>query len=348
MEKWEIVNKMTNVAIVGASGYTGGELLRMLLNHREVEITDITSRQYDGVVAHKIHPHIRDSELIFKDKKPSELDADIVFTATPHGASMKIVPEIIETGAKVIDLSGDYRYKDRKVYEKWYEMEHTSDLEAVYGLPEIYRDEIKKANLVANPGCFPTGAILSSYPLVKNDIVDRIVIDSKTGVSGAGVSPSDTTHYPNIADNVNPYKISSHRHMSEIQQELHGFDNVKVSFTPHLVPVNRGIQTTSHSFVNEENEDITSEELRKIYEKEYDGEYFIKLMDEGEIPKLSSVRGSNFAHIGGFEIDETGRIVMLSTIDNLVKGASGQAIHNMNILLGIDEETGLEHFGLNP
>lgn len=339
---------MTNVSIVGASGYTGGELLRMLLNHPEVEITDITSRQYDGVAAHKIHPHIRDSGLIFKDKKPSELDADIVFTATPHGASMKIVPEIIETGTKVIDLSGDYRYKDREVYEKWYGMEHTSDLDAVYGLPEIYRDEIKKANLVANPGCFPTGAILSSYPLVKNDIVDRIVIDSKTGVSGAGVSPSGTTHYPNIADNVNPYKISSHRHMSEIRQELHGFDNVKVSFTPHLVPVNRGIQTTSHSFVNEENEEITSEELRKIYEKEYDGEYFIKLMDEGEIPKLSSVRGSNFAHIGGFEIDETGRIVMLSTIDNLVKGASGQAIHNMNILLGINEETGLEHFGLNP
>ena len=339
---------MYNIAIVGASGYTGGELLRMLLNHPEVEITDITSRQYDGVEAHKIHPHIRDSGLVFKDKKPSELDADVIFTATPHGASMKIVPDLLETGAKVIDLSGDYRYRDTAVYEKWYGIEHTSDAEAVYGLPEIYREEIKKADLVANPGCFPTGAILSSYPLVKNDLVDRIIIDSKTGVSGAGVSPSQTTHYPNIADNVNPYKISNHRHMSEIQQELKGFEGVKVSFTPHLVPVIRGIQTTSHSFLNKENEDITTEELRKIYKKEYGGEYFIKLMDEGEIPHLSSVRGSNFAHIGGFEIDETGRVIMLSTIDNLVKGASGQAIHNMNIMLGLKESMGLEFYGLHP
>lgn len=155
---------MYNVAIVGASGYTGGELLRMLLNHSEVEVNDITSRKYDGTPAHKIHPHIRDSGLVFKNKQPSELDADIIFTATPHGASMKIVPDLLETGAKVIDLSGDYRYRDTKVYEKWYGLEHTSDIKGVYGLPEIYRDEIKKADLVGNPGCFPTGAILSSYP----------------------------------------------------------------------------------------------------------------------------------------------------------------------------------------
>lgn len=337
---------MYKVAIIGASGYTGGELLRMLLNHPEVEITDITSRQYDGTPAHKIHPHIRDSGLEFVNKQPDELDADVVFTATPHGASMKIVPSILETGTKVVDLSGDYRYRDTEVYEKWYGMEHTDkENKGVFGLPELYRDEIKKAKLVANPGCFPTGAILSSYPLVKNDLVDRIIIDSKTGVSGAGVNPSATTHYPNIADNINPYKITSHRHMSEIQQELHGFDDVKVSFTPHLVPVIRGIQTTSHSFLIK---DITTDELREIYEKEYGGEYFIKLMDEGEIPHLSSVRGSNFVHIGGFEIDETGRVVMLSVIDNLVKGASGQAIQNMNILLGLDESTGLKHFGLHP
>ena len=337
---------MFKVAIIGASGYTGGELLRMLSNHPEVEITDITSRQYEGTPAHKIHPHVRDSGLVFKNKSPSELDADVVFTATPHGASMKIVPEILETGAKVVDLSGDYRYRDTAVYEKWYGMEHTdSENKGVFGLPELYRDEIKKANLVANPGCFPTGAILSSYPLVKNDIVERIVIDSKTGVSGAGVNPSATTHYPNIADNVNPYKITAHRHASEIKQELHGFDDVKVSFTPHLVPVIRGIQTTSHSFLIK---DITPDELREVYEKEYGDEYFIKLMDDGEVPHLSSVRGSNFDHIGGFEIDDTGRIVMLSAIDNLVKGASGQAIQNMNIILGIDERTGLTHIGLHP
>ena len=171
---------MYKVAIIGASGYTGGELLRMLLNHPEVEVTDITSRQYDGTPAHKIHPHIRDSGLVFKNKEPDELDADVVFTATPHGASMKIVPRILDTGAKVVDLSGDYRYRDTAVYEKWYGMEHTDkENKGAFGLPELYRDEIKKAKLVANPGCFPTGAILSSYPLVKNDFVDRIIIDSK-------------------------------------------------------------------------------------------------------------------------------------------------------------------------
>lgn len=336
---------MNKIAIIGASGYTGGELLRLLLNHDKVEITDVTSRQYDGLQVHKVHPHIRDSGLVFSNKNPDELDADIVFTATPHGASMKIVPDILGTGAKVIDLSGDYRYNDRAVYEKWYGIKHTDNLDSVFGLPEIHREKIKKASLVANPGCFPTGAILSSYPLVKNNLVDRIVIDSKTGVSGAGIKASTTTHYPNIADNINPYKISSHRHMSEIQQELHGFDEVKVSFTPHLVPVNRGIQTTSHSFLIE---DISTDELRKYYEKEYGGEFFIKLMDDGEIPHLSSVRGSNFVHIGGFEIDETGRVIMLSAIDNLMKGASGQAVQNMNILLGIDENEGLKHYGVHP
>ena len=336
---------MNKIAIIGASGYTGGELLRLLLNHDKVEITDVTSRQYDGLQVHKVHPHIRDSGLVFSNKNPDELDADIVFTATPHGASMKIVPDILGTGAKVIDLSGDYRYNDRAVYEKWYGIKHTDNLDSVFGLPEIHREKIKKASLVANPGCFPTGAILSSYPLVKNNLVDRIVIDSKTGVSGAGIKASTTTHYPNIADNINPYKISSHRHMSEIQQELHGFDEVKVSFTPHLVPVNRGIQTTSHSFLIEY---ISTDELRKYYEKEYGGEFFIKLMDDGEIPHLSSVRGSNFVHIGGFEIDETGRVIMLSAIDNLMKGASGQAVQNMNILLGIDENEGLKHYGVHP
>ena len=340
---------MFKVAIIGASGYTGGELLRMLLNHPEVEVSDITSRQHDGTPAHKIHPHIRDSELVFKNKSPSDLDADVVFTATPHGASMKIVPELLETGSKVVDLSGDYRYRDNSIYEKWYGIKHLdNENKAIFGLPEIYRDEIKKTNLVANPGCFPTGAILSSYPLVKNNLVERIIIDSKTGVSGAGVNPSQTTHYPNIADNINPYKISSHRHTSEIQQELHGFEDVKVSFTPHLVPVNRGIQTTSHSFLNDKNTDITPEEIRKLYEKEYGNEYFIKIMDDSEIPHLSSVRGSNFVHIGGFEIDETGRVVMLSCIDNLVKGASGQAIQNMNIILGIEESLGLTHFAIHP
>ena len=292
---------MVSVAIVGASGYTGGELTRLLTAHPEAEI-----------------------------------------------ASMKIVPDLLETGAKVIDLSGDYRFNDIEVYEKWYGLKHTSDLKGVFGLPEIHREEIKKATLLANPGCFVTGAILSGYPLSKAKLAERMIFDSKTGVSGAGVNPTTSTHYPNIGDNVNPYKVTSHRHMPEIQQELGLFSDVKVSFTPHLVPVIRGILTTNHCFLVDGNEGITSEEVLDIYKKTYEGEPFIQILEDGEIPRLSSVRGSNYAQIGCFEIDETGRLVIISAIDNLVKGASGQAIHNMNIMCGFDEKAGLDFFGMHP
>lgn len=339
---------MVDVAIVGGSGYTGGELIRILLNHPEAEIVDITSRKLDSQEVHKTHPHIRDSGLVFKNKSPEELDADIIFAATPHGASMKIVPALLETGAKVIDLSGDYRFKDVSIYEKWYGLEHTSDLKGVFGLPEIHRDEIKKANLIGNPGCFVTGAILSGFPLSKAKLADRMICDSKTGVSGAGISPTLSTHYPNIGDNVNPYKVTSHRHTPEIQQELGAFSDVKVSFTPHLVPVIRGILTTNHCFLNDDADGITSEEVLEIYKKQYKDEPFVKVLEDGETPRLSSVRGSNYAHIGCFEIDETGRLVIISAIDNLVKGASGQAVHNMNIMCGFDETAGLNMFGLHP
>lgn len=337
---------MTKVAIVGASGYTGGELIRLLKNHEKVEISAITSRKYADTPIHKVHPNIRNSEITFKDLKPNSLDADIVFTATPHGASMNIVPEILKTGAKVIDLSGDYRFKDITTYEKWYEIEHTSPLNAVYGLPEIYKEEIKKADLIANPGCFPTGAILANLPLSKEKLVEKIIIDSKTGISGGGVTPSTAFHYPNCSDNVNPYKVTSHRHMPEIQQELGKYSNVQVSFTPHLVPVIRGILTTSHSFL--EDDSISSEKLIKIYKKQYKDEIFVEILENGEIPQLNAVRGSNFAYIGCFEIDENGRLVIISAIDNLVKGASGQAIHNMNLVCGFKEEEGLNSYGLHP
>jgi len=313
-----------------------------------MEISAVTSRAKAGEAVYKTHHNLRGSELVFKDLKPEELDSDIVFTATPHGVSMKIVPEILETGAKVIDLSGDYRFRDFSVYEKWYGMNHEAPLNAVYGLPEVYREEIKKSDLIANPGCFPTGGILATLPLSKNKLVDRVVIDSKTGVSGGGVNPSEAFHFPNISDNVNPYNITSHRHMAEIQQELNEFSNVKVSFTPHLVPVIRGILTTSHSFKNDDTLDISGEELQAIYKKHYKDEPFVKVLEQGEIPHLSSVRGSNYIHIGGFEIDETGRIVIISAIDNLVKGASGQAIQNMNLISGFKETKSIDHYGLHP
>lgn len=336
---------MIEVSIVGASGYTGGELLRFLDKHPEVEIKHVTSRQYKGKAISKVHPNLIDSKLSFEDIEANNLDSDIVFTATPHGASMKIVPEILESGSKVIDLSGDYRFNDIATYEKWYDLEHTGPKKAVFGLPEIHREEIKKADLVANPGCFPTGAILSALPLSKNKLINRVIFDSKTGISGAGIKPTVSTHYPKSGDNVIPYNVANHRHMPEIEQELRLFSDVKVSFTPHLVPVIRGILTTSHSFIDS---DITSEEIEELYIKQYKDEPFVRVLRGNEIPTLAAVRGSNFAFIGSFEIDFNGRLVVISAIDNLVKGASGQAIQNMNIMCGFKETEAIDNYGLSP
>lgn len=336
---------MIKVGIVGASGYTGGELLRFLENHSQVEIVAATSRQYHDTPINKVHPNLRDSKLVFKDVKAGDIDADLVFTATPHGASMKLVPEILETGARVIDLSGDYRLDEVSVYEKWYGFTHESPLDAVYGLPEIYREDIKKAKIVANPGCFPTGALIGTIPLAKEGLVDNFIIDSKTGASGAGINPSPITHYPHCSDNVTPYAIINHRHVPEIEQELNKFAPIKVCFTPHLVPVTRGILSTIHTFLKE---DITSAQLESIYEEYFSGEPFVRILQDGEIPALSAVRGSNYAHVGCFQIDEHGRAVIITAIDNLVKGASGLAVQNMNLMYGFDEKESLDIYGLYP
>lgn len=336
---------MIDVAIIGASGYTGGELLRFLQNHSQVEVVAATSRQYDGTPVYKVHPHLRDSDLVFQDIKTSDINADLVFTATPHGASMKLVPELLENGCKVIDLSGDYRFDSTETYEKWYGFPHENPLKAVYGLPEIYRDEIKKADLVANPGCFPTGAILASLPLAREKLVETVIVDSKTGISGAGINPTEANRFTNCYDNVVPYNVTSHRHMPEIEQELEKAGSVKVCFTPHLVPVIRGILTTVHTFLKE---DLSPEDLEQIYANFYDGEPFVRVLDGGEIPRLSSVRGSNFAHVGCFQVDQHGRAIIISAIDNLVKGASGQAVQNMNLMFGFPETESLEIYGLHP
>jgi N-acetyl-gamma-glutamyl-phosphate reductase len=336
---------MIKVGIIGASGYTGGELLRFLKNHPEIDIVAATSRQFKGESIHKVHPHLRDLEMKFEDIKPDEIDADLVFTATPHGASMKIVPELVENGMKVIDLSGDYRFDNIGTYEKWYGYKHSHPLNAVYGLPEINRELIKDADLVANPGCYPTGAILACLPIVSENIVDTIVIDSKSGVSGAGVKPSESTHYPNCSDSISPYAVTTHRHGPEIMEKLNIFGSARVSFTPHLVPVIRGIMTTVHSFITE---DVSPEYVRELYNDFYAGEPFVRVLDQGEVPRLSSVRGSNYCHIGCFDIDDNSRLVVASSIDNLVKGASGQAVHNMNLMFGFKETESIDMVGLHP
>ncbi|RAP53473.1 MAG: N-acetyl-gamma-glutamyl-phosphate reductase [Methanosphaera sp. rholeuAM270] len=338
-----------DVAIIGASGYTGGELVRLLSKHKNVNIKYVTSRKNDGEPLSKVHPNLEGLDYRFSNPETRDVDADLVFSALPHGASMKLVPEFLENGSRVIDLSGDFRFKDVKTYEKWYGMKHLHpDLEAVFGSPEINRDLIRDANLIANPGCFVTGAILSSLPIVENELVDRIILDSKSGVSGAGVNPSSTTHYPTCTDNVKAYSIANHRHTPEIREQLRNFGtgNVKVSFTPHLVPVIRGIITTNHSYLLKD--DMTADDVYSLYRDYYKDEVFVKVLDDNNVPLLASVRGSNYCHIGGISLDDEGHLVVVSAIDNLVKGASGQAIQNMNIMFGFDEREGLDTVGLYP
>jgi N-acetyl-gamma-glutamyl-phosphate reductase len=340
-----MVRIMLQVGIIGASGYTGGELLRFLHNHPDVEVVVATSRQHAGLAIRKVHPHLQDLDLNFQDISPGDVDADLVFTATPHGASMNIVPQLVEKGMKVVDLSGDYRFKDLETYEKWYGLKHENPLDAVYGMPEIYRESIKKAQLVANPGCYPTGAILAALPLVNEELVEFIIVDSKSGVSGAGIKPTPATHYPNCGDNVVAYNVTSHRHMPEIQEKLSEYSPVKVGFTPHLVPVIRGILTTLHCYPRDE---VDTDVMVDLYQKFYQEEPFIRVLEDGEVPRLSSVRGSNYCHIGAFQTDDNGRLVVVSAIDNMVKGASGVAVQNMNLMCGFPETLSLEGIGLHP
>lgn len=338
-----------DVAIIGASGYTGGELVRLLTRHPRVNISTVTSRKNNGEDLSSLHPNLQDLDLKFTNPDTKDIDADVVFSALPHGVSMKLVPEYLDNGARVIDLSGDFRFSDVSVYEKWYGMKHEHpDLKAVFGLPEINRDKIKDATLIANPGCFPTGAILSSLPIVENKLVDRIVLDSKSGVSGAGISPNNNTHYPTCADNIKPYAIANHRHTPEIREQLRNFGTgtVKVSFTPHLVPVIRGIITTNHSFLLKN--DVSASDVHDLYMDYYKNKPFVKVLKDNNIPLLASVRGSNYCQIGGISLDDEDELVVVSAIDNLVKGASGQAIQNMNIMFGFDETEGLKELGLYP
>lgn len=338
-----------DVAIIGASGYTGGELMRLLSRHEKVNIKYVTSRKNEGEYVSQLHPNLETLDLKFSNPEAKDIDADVVFSALPHGASMKLVPEYLDNGSKVIDLSGDFRFKDIKTYEKWYNIEHLHpELEAVFGLPEINRELIKDATLIANPGCFPTGAILSSLPIVENKLVDRIILDSKSGVSGAGVNPTGSSHYPTCSDNIKPYSIANHRHTPEIREQLRNFGSkdVKVSFTPHLVPVIRGIITTNHSFLLKD--DLTADDIYSLYNEYYKDEVFVQVLKDNKIPLLASVRGSNNCQIGGISLDDEGHLVVVSAIDNLVKGASGQAIQNMNIMFGFDETEGLKGLGLYP
>ncbi len=326
------------IAIIGASGYTGGDLIRLLLSHSAAEVTCATSRRLSGKPLDAVHPQLKGfTRLVFENPKIEDLDVDFAFLAVPHTAAMTYVRPLLERGIKVVDLSADYRLP-RDTFERVYAVPHTDYFEAPYGLPELHREDYKGAKFVSNPGCFPTGASLAAAPLAP--FARSIIFDSKTGVSGAGDNPSAATHYPNVGDNVNPYKWTSHRHLAEMRMEMGKINpQVRVFFTPHLVPVNRGILTTAHILLEEPME---QQEVEGLYQRFYEGEAFVRY----QVPVLAAVRGSNFCDMKAESEGE--RVVVVSAIDNLVKGASGQAIQNMNIMCGYDERDGLMAPGLLP
>jgi N-acetyl-gamma-glutamyl-phosphate/LysW-gamma-L-alpha-aminoadipyl-6-phosphate reductase len=350
---------MIKVSIVGASGYTGGELIRILLNHPKVEISKLTSRQYAGEYVHRVHPNLRG--LINTTFIPHNIEkvienSDLVFTAVPHGKAVKIIPRFYESGIKVIDFSADFRLKNPKDYEKWYGFKHPyPDLleKFVFGVPELHRDEIRNANYIANPGCMAVTSILALAPLIKEGLVNKehIVIDAKIGSSGAGGKPSMATHFSERYNVVRPYKPVKHRHTAEIEQELSFLSNskVKVSMSAHAVNMVRGILCTNHTFIDK---DVSMIELWKLYRGFYKNEPFIRLIRDlkgkYKYPDPKVLIGSNFCDIG-FELDEhSKRIVVLSATDNLMKGASGSAVQNMNVMMGYEETLGLKNPAIHP
>ena len=346
---------MIKAGIIGATGYAGGELVRLLLNHKEAEIAWYGSRSYVDQRYSSVYQNmfqIVDAKCLDDNMEQLAKEVDVIFTATPQGLCASLINEGILSQAKVIDLSADFRIKDRKTYEQWYNLEHKAPQfieEAVYGLCEINREDIKKARLIANPGCYPTCSTLSIYPLLKEGIIDgnTVIIDAKSGTSGAGRSAKVANLYCEVNENMKAYGVASHRHTPEIEEQL-GYasgENVTISFTPHLVPMNRGILATEYATLKK---DVTGEEVKAIYDKYYADEKFVRVLEKDQCPETKWVEGSNYVDIG-FKIDErTGRIIMMGAIDNLVKGAAGQAVQNMNLLFGLPESEGLELVPMFP
>jgi len=338
---------MTRVGVIGATGYAGAELVRILAGHPGVELTILTSRQYAGVKFANIYPAMRNVvDLVCQTYSEDFVCdcADIIFSALPHKLPMEIIPGLIRKGKKVVDLSADFRFKDAAMYETFYQPHTAKDLlaDAVYGLSEIYFDRIKKADLIGNPGCYPTSVILPLLPLLKNNLlnVDTIVADSKSGVSGAGRSLSLTTHFCEVNESFKAYKVTGHRHNPEMNEvlTLETGKNVNITFVPHLVPMTRGMLTTLYVQVLD---GVSLTEIESCLIDFYTGRPFIRICNDKELPDTLHVAGTNYCDIG-FRYDAPNRrIILISAIDNLVKGAAGQAIQNMNIMLGLDETTGL-------
>jgi len=345
---------MLKIAIAGATGYTGAELIRLLLRHSKVELVGVTSEQSAGEKITNRLPFLTGlCDLTLEKLDPVRLanQADLIFCALSHTQGMHAVREWIDAGKTVIDLSADFRLKSAKTYETWYNAPHHAPellQKAVYGLPELYREEIsfgKGVRLIANPGCYPTGTLLPLYPFLKSGEVDtarEIVIDAKSGITGAGRTPKDHTHFPQVNEGLVAYNIGTHRHLPEIEQQIASF-NAKVIFTPYLLPINRGILTTLYLPLKHP---LSQNELKLILSDQYKNEPFIRLIDSP--PNLKDVTGSNFCDIAVFATEGGRMAILISAIDNLVKGASGQAIQNMNLVMGWNEREGLDGPGLYP
>lgn len=337
----------TKVGIIGATGYAGSELARLLYSHPYVELTAISSVSYIGKKISEVYPSfnaINDCVLVDEDTVINS--CDIVFASLPHGLAEKIARKCYDKGVKLIDLGADFRLSDNQDYSKWYGLEY-SDKElhkhAVYCIPELHRERVKSVEIIGNPGCYPTSISLALAPLLRLGVIDTstIIIDSKSGVTGAGRGLTQTTHYPDCNEAFSPYKIAAHRHIPEIEEVLSDIAGAKlrVTFVPHLLPVNRGIVSTIYANLSA-NADIAK--IKADYRKFYENEKFVRVLEDGAVSNLKNVKYSNYCDISLHFDERTNRIIVVSAIDNMVKGAAGQAIQNMNIMLGLDESSGLD------
>ena len=346
---------MIKVGIIGATGYAGGELVRILTGHKEAEIKWYGSRSYIGKKYADVYRNmfqIVDAECMDDNMEELASQVDVIFTATPQGLCASLVNEEILSKVKIIDLSADFRLKNVKVYEEWYKIEHKAPQfleEAVYGLCEINREDVKKARLVANPGCYTTCSILTAYPLAREGLIDMstLIIDAKSGTSGAGRGAKLPNLFCEVNENMKAYGVANHRHTPEIEEQL-GYaagEKVVLNFTPHLVPMNRGILATEYAKLTKE---VSWDDVKAVYDRYYGNEKFVRVLGQDEYPETKWVEGSNYVDIG-FKIDpRTNRIIMMGAIDNLVKGAAGQAVQNMNLMFGLEESEGLDLVPMFP
>jgi len=346
---------MIKVGIIGSTGYAGGELVRLLMGHKEAEIKWYGSKSYIGKKYYEVFQNlfqIVDDKCLNDNMEELADKVDVIFTATPQGFCSSLINEKILIKSKIIDLSADFRIKDIKTYEEWYSIEHKSQKfikEAVYGLCEVNRDKIKKSRLIANPGCYPTCTVLSLYPILKEELIDinTIIVDAKSGTSGAGRSANIDNLFCEVNENIKAYSITNHRHTPEIEEQLSyaSGKDVKINFTPHLIPMNRGILTTSYATLSK---GVSYEEVKEVYDKYYSEEKFIRVLDKDVFPQTKWVEASNYVDVN-FKIDQrTKRIIVIGAMDNLVKGAAGQAIQNMNIMFGLNETMGLTQVPMYP